>query len=352
MVFTIVIGIVLLALILGFFQKKEEQKSFREYSTSQGGFRSFFPVLVNMLEKDLEMALLTDSGDAFLYQKEIKISEAVLGYFRIGRKLDYSRNNILYTEFLTNGGDIVSGMQIGLEGEVHVEAYKTLIKKSYSELLQERVIVKSNTFFNYFSDNSIDEKKEEAEILPYPIDSSDSYYKFWHSFPELKPELSGQRIKCTVINKHSWELPFNDDDDDDYDEDSELDEKPQKVYHFIQLGLIKDRNLQRCDGLYKNFAFHPTVEKKIEWHKRQMGRLLESIESSKLTNGVKYEDILEGDSISFDVKYNPPPTFELSAGPFQLSWKELERQEYIVNIEEYEFSNFSVSRTLLSRKYQ
>ena len=168
MVIAIIIGIVALLFIVGMFQKKEEQKIFREDKQLNGGFRSSFPILVEMLEGDLGMTLVADTGDDFFYQKEINSNNVSVGKFRIGRRIDYSRNNLLYTEFISSQGERNLGMPICFDGEKSKEEYKSFMKSSYTEIFKIVNILPDTMFFNYFLPNP-NENSEVNNNIPSVI---------------------------------------------------------------------------------------------------------------------------------------------------------------------------------------
>lgn len=183
--------------------------------------------------------------------------------------------------------------------------------------------------------DTVNEKSDlnqtESEEQPSLFQSKENYHAFWHSLIELSPELNQKRIICSIINKYEVNVEV-------------WDEVQQNKY--ILVNLIKDRHLKRTDKFFINFSVMQSAKEKEKWHQYQVNRLLEKIESSNLN--IDYDSIAIGGKISFDIKYNQPPTLthpsELGGGQYQLNWEELEKREYIGETQEYEFSNFRIEK--------
>ena len=335
MTFLIIIAIVILLFVIGLLQKNSEQKADRHHNQQQGGLRALFPILTNMLEKDLKMRLMADTGDNFFYQKELEFNGTSLAIFRIGRRIDYTRNILLYTELLTNRSTRISGLPIIISDDVSVEEYKKWIYKSCEKVLEQKTYLLNIPFFKYLLNSKMDDlepiQKEET-ISHILFHSKENYFKFWHSLNQLDPSLDGMRITCTVIDKYSvkWKLS----------NEGSIDE-------YLLLDLIKDRKLKSTDTFFINFSIMPSLDEKIKWHEYQVKRLLEKVEKKELKN-IKFDEISVGDRLSFDIKYNTPPLLEyseeLGGETYQLSWAELEKRDYWGGTYEYEFSNFSLSK--------
>lgn len=203
MIFAIIIGIVALFFIVGLFQKKVQQKEFRKNIQLNGGFRSYFPNLTKMLEDDLNMSLVSDTGDNFFYQCDLKHNEYVIGKFRVGRKIDYSKNNLLYTELITDFGDKKDGLPICFEDDKPKEGYKELIKKSYSKIFENDSPKLDNiVFFNYFK-TSVNQIEEIIENKSFAIKEFFYYYEGG----EIKKEL--RSIKAYTNDKLSKSEHFD-----------------------------------------------------------------------------------------------------------------------------------------------
>lgn len=182
---------------------------------------------------------------------------------------------------------------------------------------------------------SFNEKPEvnqkEYKEQPPLFQSKENYYAFWHSFIELSPELNQKRVFCSIINKYEVNVEIGD-----------------EILHrkYLLINLIKDRHLKRTDKFFINFSVMQSVQEKEKWHQHRVKRLLEKIESNVLD--IDYNSIAIGDKISFDIKYNQPPILthpsELGGNQYQLSWEELEKREYIGEVEEYEFLNFRIEK--------
>ena len=158
MLITIIVGIVVIFFIIGIVQKKEEQKTFRNYTQLSGGFRVSFPILCKILDDEFGMTLVTDTGDDFFYQMEVKYNFNLIGLIRIGRRIDYTKNNLLYADFITNQGDKKSGLPIRFDGETTEEEYKSFIQQSFSTIFDSNLYLTDKSFLNYF-------QKKDIEVL-------------------------------------------------------------------------------------------------------------------------------------------------------------------------------------------
>ena len=173
------------------------------------------------------------------------------------------------------------------------------------------------------------ENKEQTESTLFQ--SKENYHDFWHSLIELSPELNNKRVTCYIIDK--YEVSIND--------GAEV-----KKYKYIQTNLVRDRYLKNTDNFFSNLGFMLTTNEKERWHKYQVRKLLEKFEARKMK--IDYDAIVIGDRISFNIKYNEPPILtlpsEVGDGHYQLTWEELEKEEYIGDEVEFEFSNFEIEK--------
>ena len=166
MLFPIIVVIVIIFIILSIIQKNQEQKAFRLINQMNGGFRMSFPKLITLLEKDLEMGLVMDSGDHFFYQKDIVYNKIQIGKVRIGRKIEYSKSNLLYTLFIPNYGPEVAGVPISFEDDIATDLYKEYIKKSLLPVVNQSIELTNTPFFLcLFSDIVNSKDKTGTNIL-------------------------------------------------------------------------------------------------------------------------------------------------------------------------------------------